>query len=268
MKKLFLCSCLLVLAMCMFTACGSNDDEVDNNTNDGSVVVNDDGSTSNGSRYAPIDDKNFYLDYVKYSIVDAHIEVSGYDKVGFNGKAIIVPAIKLKGVRYEVFTIAKHSFKECSDLQSIVIPNSVTSIESGAFAGCTGLTSITISNNVTSIGNSTFLDCTNLTSITIPNSVTSIEYGAFSNCTSLTSVTFGNCVTNIGECAFAGCNNLANVYCYAEQVPKTNYSFSESHYTNAKLHVHAGFIEEYQNAKEWENFGSIVALKDNDPKPE
>ena len=75
-------------------------------------------------------------------------------------------------------------------------------------------------------------------------------------------------MTNIGEFVFEWCNNLANVYCYAEQVPQTSNTFNDSNYINATLHVPAGFIEEYQNAKEWKNFGSIEALTGNDPKPE
>jgi hypothetical protein len=83
---------------------------------------------------------------------------------------------------------------------------------SGAFWGCTNLTSVTIPTSVTSIRSNAFADCTSLSSITIPNSVTSIEQWTFYYCTSLTSVTIGNSVTNIGNEAFIFCNNLTGVY--------------------------------------------------------
>ena len=44
----------------------------------------------------------------------------------------------------------------------------VTRIGSGAFYNCTDLTSVTIPNSVTSIIEWTFQDCSNLTSINIP----------------------------------------------------------------------------------------------------
>lgn len=56
------------------------------------------------------------------------------------------------------------------------------SIEIATFSGCSNLTSITIGNSVTSIGESAFLDCSSLTSVTIPDGVTEIGRYAFSGC--------------------------------------------------------------------------------------
>ena len=44
-------------------------------------------------------------------------------------------------------------------LESIIIPNNVTSIGGSAFAGCSSLTSISIPNSVTSIGGYAFYHC-------------------------------------------------------------------------------------------------------------
>ena len=97
------------------------------------------------------------------------------------------------------------------NLNTVTIPNSVTSIGEGAFRGCSGMTSVTIPNSVTSIGNSAFSGCSVLTSVSIPNSVTSIGDYAFNGCSSLTSVTIPNSVTSIGLSAFLGCSGLTSV---------------------------------------------------------
>ena len=66
-------------------------------------------------------------------------------------------------------------FYYLSNLTTVTLGDSVTSIGRSAFAYCSSLASITIPDSVTSIGRYAFESCTSLTSITIPDSVTSIE---------------------------------------------------------------------------------------------
>ena len=92
-----------------------------------------------------------------------------------------------------------------SQIETIVLPDGLTSIGDCAFYECTGVTSVTIPDSVTSIGEEAFSGCTGLTSVTIPDSVISIGVEAFYGCTGLTSVTIPDSVTSIGVCAFDGC---------------------------------------------------------------
>ena len=87
MKKITIMS-LVMMAMLIIISCSKDDDVTDgNHGNDGgggspivTVVINEDGTTSNGSTFSVIDEKNFYLDYIKYTIEEGHLIVSGYDQ--------------------------------------------------------------------------------------------------------------------------------------------------------------------------------------------
>lgn len=80
----------------------------------------------------------------------------------------------------------------------------VTEINNSAFKNCTEMTSITLPNTITRIGEFTFAGCDGLTSFTIPASVTTIGDCAFAACKFLTSITFEGtaCQYAIGESAF------------------------------------------------------------------
>ncbi len=103
----------------------------------------------------------------------------------------------------------------CTD-SNIIIPDTynglpVKEIVDYAFSHKTNITSITIPNSISSIGTQAFIGCTNLTSLTIPDSVTSIGEKAFMVCSSLTSVAIGSGVEEIGESTFRGCSNIEYV---------------------------------------------------------
>ena len=110
-----------------------------------------------------------------------------------------------------VTTIGDGAFDYCYALTSVTIGDSVTSIGSSAFTHCSSLTSVTIPDSVTTIGDFAFEYCDYLTNVTIPDSVTTIGDYAFSNCSSLTSVTIGDSVTTIGNYAFSYCSSLTSV---------------------------------------------------------
>jgi hypothetical protein len=71
----------------------------------------------------------------------------------------------------QVSTIGESAFIDCKSITSIIIPESVTSIDGdknklrdfGAFKGCESLESIIIPDGVINIGNNAFKDCKNLT---------------------------------------------------------------------------------------------------------
>ena len=104
--------------------------------------------------------------------------------------------------------ICDDAFYACPNLQSIVIPNTVTSIGRQAFINCTSLKQVTLSNAVETIGHSAF-SSTSITSITLPSSVTSVEDYAFGYCEKLTEITIPGSVSFIGNNAFQYCEQLS-----------------------------------------------------------
>ena len=92
----------------------------------------------------------------------AYVFVTGY--IG-NSANVVIPTT-YRGVPVECINAS--AFKNQTQLISISLPDSLTSIGDYAFYGCTGLTSVTIGSGVTSIGSSAFASCSSLESITIP----------------------------------------------------------------------------------------------------
>ena len=98
---------------------------------------------------------------------------------------IVVPAsVTYNDTTYTVIEIDSKTFRGCTNLTSVTIPNTVTCID-GAFEKCTKLKSVNIPPDITFIGDLTFSECSSLKSIIIPEKVTYIGQKAFYMCDSL-----------------------------------------------------------------------------------
>ncbi|MBR4951101.1 MAG: leucine-rich repeat domain-containing protein, partial [Clostridia bacterium] len=168
-------------------------------------------------------------------------------------KSIVIPA------EHDGLPVTKIRSFGYSDIKSIKIPDSVTTIWPNAFLHCLNLKSITIPENVTTIGESAFAECESLKDFHIPKSVTSIGEKAFYGCKSLKSVTVaednpvfevkGNCLIDkttktlvlgfndsviptdgsveiIGNYAFALCESIDNIVIPDSVIAIGNYAFS------------------------------------------
>ena len=107
-----------------------------------------------------------------------------------------------------VTTIGRCAFEYCESLKMVDLGESLTTIEDMAFYQCSALTEVVIGDTVTTIGQSAFNGCTGLETVVIGDNVTTIEYGAFWECENLVNLTIGDKVEVIGRSAFQDCDSL------------------------------------------------------------
>ena len=103
----------------------------------------------------------------------------------------------------------------CSDTE-VIIPAEVDGIpvkyiESDAFNRCTNITSVVIPDSVIEIGNYAFSICESLTSVTIGKRVEYIGYGCFEHCYALREITIPESVIYLGDYMFSDTESLAKI---------------------------------------------------------
>lgn len=101
-----------------------------------------------------------------------------------------------------VTALADYSFMECSELTSVTIPSSVTTVGTCAFRRCEKLVSATVPSTVKSLGAMAF-SYSALTAITLPDNLTEISSGLLEG-TQITEINIPATVTKIGHEAFFG----------------------------------------------------------------
>lgn len=173
-----------------------------------------------------------------YTIVDAinyTCEVGKNSSETYSGEIIIPCTVTIPGKtgEYTVVRVKEFGFKDLQNITSVVLPETITELDSWAFYNCTKLSSVSLGENLTRIESNVFANCTSLktiilpeclsylgyyvfqnsaiNSINIPVKLTSIENYAFYECNNLNSVTIPSSVTQIGYRCFGNCSKLTEV---------------------------------------------------------
>ena len=99
--------------------------------------------------------------------------------------------------------IGSFAFANCVNLDGeIVIPNTVTTMETAAFQGCTSLDSVVFNATTGNVPNQCFSGCAELSNVTLNDTVTEIGYYAFANCPNLNYIEIPASVTSIAKSSF------------------------------------------------------------------
>ena len=114
-------------------------------------------------------------------------------------------------------------FEDCTSLETVVLEEGLTKLNTGVFKGCTALKSISLPMGLTEIGANVFTNCTSLKSLTIPASVEKVN-GAFVGWTSEQEVIF-------------------EVYAYDAAAFTTNWYGNDTNYTYKVVCVNPVYAE-------------------------
>ena len=103
---------------------------------------------------------DFYYDITSENTVEVVPRVL-WSKTNYEGitTATIPETVTYDGITYSVTSIGKGAFAKCSNLTTVIIPNSILSLGFCAFEDCNVLISINLPNSVTSIGEYVFQRC-------------------------------------------------------------------------------------------------------------
>jgi hypothetical protein len=189
--------------------------------------------------------------------------------------------IKAIGGNYSDWT---YGFKRCTNLKSVILPASVTSLKHGSFEGCTSLKSVGDMSHITTFLSRVFYGCSALSiDVNLPNlnslggasfygsgikkvlslgNITALpsdyERGCFRGCTALTFVELSDKMTSIAAYSFYGCTALETFICRATTPPSLANANALTNTNNCPIYVPDASVDAYKSASNWSTFASRI----------
>ena len=206
------------------------------------------GSTHTGTNHTSsrsLDENSKDEQGLTYTLhADRTATVASYDDSTPDGVIDIPDTVTSGGQTYTVTAIGEYAFipsRKITNVSSVFIPATVTSIGRFAFRCCKFLATVTfaegsqlksigvsafsgtnpahprfkeiqIPNSVETIGTNAFQNCQDLESITLPASLKTIESSAFSYCLNLSEIRLPTSLKAIQSYVFDGCSSLETVF--------------------------------------------------------
>ena len=192
-RKLLLLAFIVLSIICAvcFVGCNANASvDKDDNPN-ADPFTQTDTTPSNGITYIAKSDGTYMVTNFSATSTDKHIVIASEH----NG----VP----------VTAIGNNAF-ENKNIESVVIPASITYIDSFAFFNCRKLRTVTFAENskLQTIEHSAFLQCFALDNVVIPQGTIAIKDRAFRLCNSLKNISIPDSIKDMGIKVFDKCISL------------------------------------------------------------
>ena len=128
---------------------------------------------------------DFQTGGVYYKIIGTspdRVAVTNSGTLGSYTGAVVIPdSVSNNGITYRVTEIADSAFLECRNLTSVSLPSTLTKIGVRSFKFCSRLSEVVIPEGVTAIDQFAF-DGSNFTKVTLPASLSVISARAFDRC--------------------------------------------------------------------------------------
>ncbi len=176
-----------------------------------------------------------YITMISLKQNNPDFKFNGTKIIGYNGNSenIVIPD-GVTGIGGTTETFQNKTF-----IQSIQLPNTLTSIDANAFNGCTGLTKVIVLSlddwlKISFVNNTAnplyyahhlYVDEEEIKDIVIPSTISEIKQYAFYGCNDITSVTISEGVTNISQYAFYNNKKLRSVVISSTVERIGNYAF-------------------------------------------
>ena len=163
--------------------------------------------------------QDFEYNGLKYTVINEDLKTCKTadnvwgNPLSYSGDISIPPvAVRSYGNSYTVVEIGYMSFSQCSGINSVTLPSTITLIDKRAFDSCINLTSITIPESVSEIRYGAFMHCKSLKSINFPQSLSNIPSSVCYDCKALEECRIPENVQSIGDEAFRDCSSLKSLY--------------------------------------------------------
>lgn len=136
---------------------------------------------------------------------------------------------KISHIKFEdntaLKTLNSGTFFNCSNLETVDLPEGLRNLDRGVFHSCNNLSDISLPESLNQIGPYCFTGCSSLEVIDIPQNVKIIDEGAFKDCVNLSLINMLSKDISIDNSAFENCSQL--VICASEK--SSAHKFAISH---------------------------------------
>ena len=149
---------------------------------------------------------------LKYEVIDNALYLGNNSNKYFILIDVMDKSPSDYSINSNVIIIYDSAFKDCYNLKSVTLPNSLTSIGCEAFCNCTSLSNIIFPESIKTISRGAFQNCRSLLSIVLPDGLGSIDDYTFAGCCNLSSIVIPKSVHSVEIDAFSGCDKLTDVY--------------------------------------------------------